>query len=337
MKEKILYFGNKLSLKGKTPTGVEYLGTELNIYFQLVTASDKKNIFARLFHMIFVFYKNRSEVKSILIDTYSSWGFVFALIISQLARLNKIPYFPILRGGNLPKRIISSKFLSDLIFKHARINVAPSNYLKVEFEKYNYECVLIPNFIDISQYLFTKREKFYPKLLWVRSFHSIYNPALAIDILSCLLKKYSESSLCMVGPDKDGSMRKCMELAKELNLLNRISFTGYLSKIDWINLSKGYDLFINTTDFDNTPISVLEAMALGLPIISTNVGGIPNLIEDGVDGFLVPPNDTEAFILKIDHIINSPGIGKLFAEKARKKAEAFDVNPIINRWKKLLS
>src|SRR5690606_32388170 len=118
-----------------------------------------------------------------------------------------------------------------------------------------------------------------PRLLWVRSFSQIYNPVLALKIVEILKLKAMEVSLCMVGPDKDGSLQRCKEMATELNL--PVSFTGLLSKQEWIALSRDFDIFINTTNFDNMPISVMEAMSLGMPVISTNVGGLPLLIENG--------------------------------------------------------
>ena len=85
-----------------------------------------------------------------------------------------------------------------------------------------------------------------------------------------------DATLAMIGPDVDGSLTKVKDLARKKNL--DVNFTGKLSKPEWINYSKDFNVFINTTNFDNTPVSVIEAMALGLPVVSTNVGGMPFLI-----------------------------------------------------------
>ncbi len=139
----------------------------------------------------------------------------------------------------------------------------------------------------------------------------------------------------MVGPPKDESFAKCKDRAREENL--PVTFTGILSKEDWVSLATNHDIFINTTNFDNTPVSVMEAMALGLPVVSTNVGGLPYLIEDAVDGFLVPKEHPEAFVQAIQKLLENPQIAKAMALAARKKVEQFDWEVVKHQWISLLS
>jgi len=173
-------------------------------------------------------------------------------------------------------------------------------------------------------------------LLWVRAFDATYNPQMAIHVLHLLSDKYPQAALCMVGPDKDGSMNSCRQLAQELGIADRVQFTGRLTKREWIGLSSDYDLFINTTNFDNTPVSVIEAMALGLPVVSTNVGGVPYLIANNVDGVLVESGDVEKMIEKILFLIENSNQAMLIASKARQKAEQFDWNHVKSEWFELL-
>jgi glycosyltransferase involved in cell wall biosynthesis len=130
-----------------------------------------------------------------------------------------------------------------------------------------------------------------PRILWVRSFHELYRPQWAIGILERLLEQYPEAALCMVGPDKDGSLEHCQQLAHNKGLADKVYFTGLLSKADWLALSADYDIFLNTTSADNTPVSVMEAMALGMPVVTTKVGGIPWLFADGIEGIMVAEAD----------------------------------------------
>jgi glycosyltransferase involved in cell wall biosynthesis len=332
----ILYLGNKLSKHGFTPTSIETLGTFLSSKYQVIYASDKLNPVLRLWDMVYTLIKNRKNIKVVLLDTYSSKAFYYALIISILARIINVKYIPILRGGNLPVRIDRSPFLSSIIFRNSLTNVAPSNYLKDKFKKKGYDVVFIPNNIPIKNYSFRKRDKFRPKLLFVRSFHHTYNPMMAVEVLKQLLTDYPEAKLGMVGPDKDGTLKVVEQKIRELEIQDSVTIYGRLPKEEWIKLSKDYDIFINPTDFDNTPISVIEAMALGLPVVSTNAGGIPYLLSDGVNALLVPVKDKDQMENKVRMLLADNDLGIRLSENARKFVEGFDWEVVKNKWFSIL-
>jgi len=332
----ILYFGNELSKHGFTPTTVETLSYKLKEKYLVVSASSVKNPIFRLLHMIWIFIINIRKSKLILIDTYSTKAFYFSLLICWLARLFSKPYCPILHGGDLPKRLLNSPGLSHFVFNNSYENISPSLYLKKIFHDFGYKVKYIPNYIDLENYKYKIRTNCKPKLLWVRSFHASYNPEMAIRVLHGLLSKYPKAELCMVGPEKDGSLKYCKKLAEKLNIKKHIFFAGLLPKEEWIELSSEYDIFINTTNFDNIPVSVIEAMALGFPIISTNVGGLKYLHEHMRDALLIDKNDVRAMISCIDDLLNSQGISKMLSENAREKAINFGWNVVKKDWEKLL-
>ena len=274
MKRNLLYIGNKLSKKGSTVTSIETLGNFLQTEgFKVTTASSKKNKVFRLLDMVWNTLKCPKKNTVVLIDTYSTQNFYYAVLVAWLCRFRTISYIPILRGGNLPTRLQNSPDKSKALFKGAYINVAPSHYLMEAFKKRGFTNLIhIPNTLQLENYPFLLRKNIQPKLLWVRSFSEIYNPLLALDVLTLLRSKGYDATLTMVGPSKDTTFEQCTTRAKKENL--PVTFTGMLTKEAWISLSEAHDIFINTTNFDNTPVSVMEAMALGLPVVSTNVGGL---------------------------------------------------------------
>ncbi len=216
------------------------------------------------------------------------------------------------------------------LFNNAHINVSPSHYLQEVFLQFGYKNVVcIPNSIEIKNYQFNQRPV-KPNLLWVRSFAEIYNPLLALQVYKKLLHQYPDATLSMVGPEKDGSLARCKKYTKEHHL--PVEFTGKLSKQEWIEHSKGFSIFINTTNFDNTPVSVIEAMALGLPVVTTNVGGIPYLLKENEDALLVQPNSETAFIEALETLLNEPQTVALLTKNARKKAESFDWEKVKCQW-----
>lgn len=332
----VLYIGNKLNEKHKNPAYITILGGLLEQEaYTLFYASSKKNKVLRLVDMLWACLKYFSKVDVVLIDTYSTLNFYYAFFVSQLCRLIGLKYIPILHGGNLPQRLNNNPLLSRWLFKNAYKNVAPSIYLKNSFERLGYTNVLhIPNAIEIKEYPFQVRNFESLNLLWVRSIAKIYNPLLAVNILKAIQDRGISASLCMVGPDSDGSLTEVKALANTLDV--EVKFTGKLTKQEWIALSKDYNVFINTTNFDNMPVSVIEAMALGLPVVSTNVGGMPFLIKHQRDGVLVAPNDVDSFTDAILELYKDPDKSIKMITEARKKVEQFDWNVVKKQWLELL-
>ncbi|EAQ37816.1 glycosyl transferase group 1 [Dokdonia sp. MED134] len=334
---KLLYVGNALSASGKTLTTIETLSPLLEQEgYDVIITSQKPNKLLRLLDMIATFYKVRDTVDVVLIDTYSTLNFWFAVIVGRLCSKSNIPYIPILHGGNLPERLEKKPGICKKLFGDASCNVAPSGYLYNAFAKAGFSNLIhIPNTLEIEKYPFTERENFKPKLLWVRSFAKIYNPLMAIKVLEELLSYHPDAVLTMVGPDKDGSLEECRSYALTRKL--PVTFTGKLSKEQWLAESVHHDIFINTTNFDNMPLSVVEAMALGLLVVSTSVGGMPYLISDKEDGYLSPPSDVKLFTEKVVNAISNTSDSIKITQKARDKAAAYDWESVKSKWHQVLS
>lgn len=333
---KIIYIGNKLSKYGATPTTIDVL-SELFVQegWEVVVASDLKNQYLRFLDMVGTVIRN-PNADYVIIDTYSTKAFWFGFVISQLCRWLSLPFIPFLHGGDLPQRLVNSPRCSQLFFRPAHQCVAPSQYLKKAFEDAGYSnLTFIPNILELDQYPLVKKNYDSPRLLWVRSFASLYQPKLAIEVLQRLKRTHPKSTLCMVGPDKDGSLSATQTYAQQLGL--EVDFTGKLSKADWIEKAAHYNIFINTTTIDNTPVSVMEAMALGMPVVSTNVGGIPYLIADRFDGLLVAPNDADAMANAVTQILENQQLQETLTQNALTKAKSWDWNVVKKQWKVLFS
>ena len=95
-------------------------------------------------------------------------------------------------------------------------------------------------------------------------------------------------------------------------------------------------MFINTTHFDNTPISVIESMALGLPVISTNVGGIPYLLKHDYNALLVNDNDVEDMTNQIIRLMKEPKLSTTLSENGKQLIKNFDWDIVKNQWIELL-
>lgn len=329
-----LYLGNNLATKGNSPTSIDILGLQLEEIAIVKRYSKKVNVVLRFLDMMVGIISNRKWSEVVLIDTYSSFAFYYAASAALLANYLKIPYVLILHGGNLERRLRNKPKLAQYIFRHSYTLVAPSGFMRQLFLNYGYNKIkLIPNNIDLSLYPFIQRKQVRPAILWVRSFASLYNPQLAVQMVDVLKNEFPDIGLCFVGPEKDGTMEACKILIQKKQLENRIIFKGKLSKEDWIALSVEYDIFLSTTNIDNTPVSVMEAMALGMVVVSTNAGGVPYLIEDAENGFLYNVGDLEGLINTMRSILQLDN-GDL-SLNARKKAESWDWRIVKEQWKEL--
>ncbi|MDT8346686.1 MAG: glycosyltransferase family 4 protein [Flavobacteriaceae bacterium] len=332
---RLLYIGNKLSAAGKTPTSVEVLGALLSEEgYEVIAVSPYRNQLLRLLHMLWSVVRFARTLDWVLIDTYSTRNFYYAWLVAETCQMFKLNYLPILHGGKLPWRLKSNPILCHRMFKKAFVNVAPSGYLYEAFRLHYNNVVCIPNSIDLKLYSFLNKTFEVPRILWVRSFAAIYNPMLAVEAFAEIQSKYPKASLSMVGPDKDGSLKQCQARAHQLGL--EITFTGKLSKQEWIQYSTGFNICLNTTNYDNTPVSLIEAMALGLVVISTKVGGIPFLIQDKLDGLLVNPDSKGEILQAVELILTDKSLQKKILHNARLKAETMDWNRIKLMWNAVL-
>jgi glycosyltransferase involved in cell wall biosynthesis len=286
--------------------------------------------------MMLVAWRARKRYKVAQVAVFSGKAFIWAEAVCCLLRLVSKPYILTLHGGDLPAFAQRYPKRVRRLLISAKVVTTPSRYLKEAMQAYRPDLLLVPNPVNLDSTEFKLRSKPRPNLVWLRAFHQIYNPSLAIRVVALLADEFPDVRLTMVGPDKgDGSLPAAQQLAEELGVQEKVNFIGGVPKGDvpaWLN--KG-DIFINTTDVDNTPISVLEAMACGLCVVSTNVGGIPYLLDDQRNALLVPPNDAEMMAAAVRRILLDSSLAKRLSGSARMKTEGFSWSKVLPIWEEL--
>jgi glycosyltransferase involved in cell wall biosynthesis len=336
MTKNVLYVGNYLKGPQRNPSYMFTLGPLLQgLGYQIGYTSSKEGQLARLLDMIRTVMRRRHTTDLVLIDTYSTRNFYYAVIIGWCCRYYKIPYVPILHGGQLPQRLHRSPKLSKALFGLSFMNVAPSGYLQAAFKAQSFKTTLIPNVIPVGSYAFKERPAAAFKLLWVRRLQELYNPMMAVKALKVLKEQGHKARLCMIGPDYDGMEEQLRAYAIEHQL--DLELKGAMSRTEWMQEAEQYDLFLNTSKVDNTPLCVIEAMALGLAAVSTNVGGMPYLIADGVDGLLVPSDDSQAMAEAVVRLVGDPELFQAVTKAARARVESFDGEVVKEQWIKLFN
>lgn len=163
-------------------------------------------------------------------------------------------------------------------------------------------------------------------LLHVGRFAPQKNHMLLVEAFSRALKEYSSMELWLVG---DGPLRPAVEDAvRERGMERSVVFWGIVPKVE--EVLEETDIFVLSSDWEGLPLVALEAMAAGKPVISTNVGGVPELVENGVTGFLVPPKDPDALTNAILRLARDPQLRKQMGLAAKRHAiERFDISRTI--------
>jgi glycosyltransferase involved in cell wall biosynthesis len=126
-----------------------------------------------------------------------------------------------------------------------------------------------------------------------------------------------------------------LALAEKMNVIDRILIIPGVPHAQVPLLLDQADIFINTSNYDTSPQSILEAMANGLCIVSTNVGGIPYLVSDQKEALLVENDQAEAMAENVSKILQDANLAAGLSENARKKAEQFDWDVVLPQWEQL--
>lgn len=302
--------------------------------YQITCVSSKINRASRLAEIIFTLIKKRGKSDIVILDVYSGLSFIIAEATAFLCKILRLPLIMVLRGGSLPEFMEKNPRRTKRVFDSANVLIAPSAFLAEKFKQFGFETKVITNVVNLVRYPFRERSKIAPRLMWMRSFHPVYNPEMAIKVLAKLRQTESEAVLTMAGNDK-GLEDEVKKLAAEKNLTDAVRFAGFLDFERKIKEFSEADIYLNTNRIDNMPVSVVEARALGLPVVATNVGGLPYLIKEKKDGLLVPSEDADAMVEAIKMLLDNPQLTRDISRNGRHLAEESAWENVRKEWEKL--
>lgn len=334
---RLLLVGSHLS----SSLGVRSVGEDLAAHlaragWRVLVTSRKRSRYLRVLDILTTVWRERRRFDVAHVDVFSGAAFRWAEAVCRMLRAVHKPYVLTLRGGNLPAFASRAPERFRRLLQGATAVTAPSRYLEDAVRVIRADLRLLPNALQLDSYPFRLREHPRPRLVWLRAFHAIYNPEMAALVIARLATEAPHISLAMVGPDKDGSLARTRRTARRLGVADRVTFVGAVPKPDVTRYLAAGDIFLNTTNVDNTPVSVLEALATGLCVVSTNVGGIPYLLEHERDALLVPARDDEAMAAAVRRLLAEPELAARLSRNARAKAERFDWRNILPQWDVLL-
>ncbi len=232
----------------------------------------------------------KADLFHVMANSGWSWH-LFATPAVWIARLTGVPVVVNYRGGEADAFFEKSFALVKPTLERADAIVVPSGFLENVFGKRAVSTRIVPNIIDLGRFRSEAKHEsrqfsHAPCILVARNLEPIYDNATALRAFRIVKNNFPSARLVVTGtgPQK----KELEELAHELGLAEAVTFTGHVKNEDMVRLYREADVMVNPSLADNMPISVLESLASGVPVVSTNVGGVPYLVEHDVTALLVP-------------------------------------------------
>lgn len=205
----------------------------------------------------------------------------------------------------------------------------PSGYLVDVFKQFDLEARSVFNFVDTERFRFRERTPLKPIFLSNRNLEPMYNVACVLRAFQLIQRRFPESRLVVAG---DGSQRAELEnLANGLNLCG-VEFIGRVAPEHMSELYDAADIYLNSSNIDNMPGSIIEAFASGLPVVTTDAGGIPYIVTDGATGLLVRLNDHEAMAKRAIRLIEDRELAYRIVTLAHEDCRKYKWDAVKNEW-----
>jgi len=228
----------------------------------------------------------KTDVIHIMANSGWSWH-LFAAPAIVIGRLYNKPVIVNYRGGYASDFFSKSWYWVHLTLNKAQAIVVPSVFLKEVFDEYDKSSVVIPNVLDKELFFQDNLLKANdnPHFIVTRNLEAIYDVATTVRAFALIVKEFPSATLSIAGtgPEKQA----LTALITSLQLSESVNFTGRLEPKEMAKLYQQADVMLNASMVDNTPNSIIEALACGTPVVSTDAGGIPKLVKDQHDALLV--------------------------------------------------
>ncbi len=269
----------------------------------------------------------------------SFWGFYLPMLaIALVRRLRHLPVVASYHGGMAEQFVAAQRGRVLTLLHPIDMLVTSAQAVGQVFAALGLAPVIMPNVVDLAAFparpasptMLADRPA--PLLLWVKRFDRVSNPALMVRAYAQVRAQVADARLTMIG---DGQrLAEIQALAAELGA--PVTFAGRVSPEALQAAYAAADIFVSSSAVDNQPNTLLEASALGLPIVATAVGGNAELVADGRTGFLVPPGDAAAICERLAHYRANPQLLARHGQAARERVLGeFSLEGMVARYREL--
>jgi glycosyltransferase involved in cell wall biosynthesis len=268
-----------------------------------------------------------ADVVHVFSASYSS----FVLAVWPAVRVARALGKPVLlnyHSGHARDHLTRSA-LARRTLRDVALNVVPSPFLRDVFGAFGIEASVIPNVVDAERFRFRQRAPLRPRLLSTRNLEPLYNVACTLRAFRVVQDRHPDATLTIVGSgSQDAELRA---LARTLGLRN-VTFAGRVPPSEIPRCYADADIYIQSPNVDNMPISLLEGWASGLPVVSTEAGGVPAIVAHEETGLLAPLDDHAALAGHVLRLLEDPEGAVEMAARARRAVDAYTWPHVRASW-----
>jgi len=280
----------------------------------------------RLVPFLLGLWRAAGRVQLLHVMANSGWAwFLCAAPAVLIAKLRRTPVLVNYRGGDAAEFFKRSFIWVRPIMRMTDQRVVPSGYLQQVFQQFGLSTAIVPNIIDVSR--FTPRSSSpaspceSPHLVVTRNLEPLYDIPTALRAFAIVREKRPTARLTVAGGGPDRDM--LVALAHELHVGPHVTFPGRLEPDQIAKLYLEADVCLNASLHDNMPNSLLEALASGVPVVSSDVCGIPFLVEHQKTALLVPPRDPDAMARAVLELLDNPVLAEQLARAGKDLAQQY--------------
>jgi len=267
-----------------------------------------------------------------VIHAYSASYYSYLLSVVPIILLGKLYRKKVLlnyHSGEAEDHLATWRLLAVPVMRLADMIVVPSGYLVDVFAKFGLHARAIHNVVELDVFRYRERRPIRPVFLTSRLHEPLYNVPCVLRAFSIIQQRYPDASLTVAG---DGWMRPQLEqLARDLNLRN----TTFVGRVPWGDMPDLYDesdIYLTATDIDNMPGSVIECLSCGLPVVTTDAGGVPYIVTQEETALIVPRGDHEALAAQAIRLLEDDTLAVRLARNGRVACEKFTWPAVRDAW-----
>jgi len=270
----------------------------------------------------------RADVVHVFAASYTSF-LLAPLPAVVVAKLLGKPIVLNYHSGEAPDHLRRSAVTRFVLRRLVDVNVVPSAFLRDVFRSFEIDAEVVPNIVDLQQFTYRIRDPLRPRLLCTRNLEPLYNLSCVLRAFAKIQTHYPAATLTIVGSgSQDAALR---QEATALGVEN-VTFVGRVVPSEIHGYYANADIYVQAPSIDNMPLSLLEAFASGLPVVSTDVGGVPSMLRHGVDGLLVGDNDADGLAAQVIQLSADPALARRLAESAYRTLAAYEWPVVRNGW-----